>query len=838
MSLRVVPEAGALVYLAGAWLLGVVAGAAAGEVWWPAVAAIGAAGLAAAALERRPQTALLGLLAAGLFVAGAVRYVDQRPAEEPGGVAVYNDGAPVRLRALAVDEPDVRGRTQHVRLQAREVFDPSAPLRASPSAPLRASPSASLRAGGERWQPASGGVLLRDGLFPRHHYGDLLELAGELETPPSFPDFDYRDYLARQGIISIIAYPEVRTIATGEGNRALEALHSARRHLGDALERALPEPQAALAQGIFLGQRSAIPPDLTDDLNATGTSHLVAISGQNVSLVAGLAISGLAWLIGRRQAALVALAAIVGYTVLTGASPTVVRAAIMGGLFVLATLVGRPASAATSIALAAAIMTGLDPPVVLDVSFQLSFAAITGLVYLTPAFQTHGAELLRRWGVEAGEGGVGSFLLESASVTAGAVAAALPLIALHFGRVSAVGLVSNLVLVPAFPLILVSSALTAAAGVVWAPLGEATGWFAWAMLSYMIEVARAFAAVPLASFEIDGFGRWHAAAAYVALAALTWWLSRRPPTPVDEHIGRTITTGRRFFRPSWVVAGCLAVAAAVAWWVVLDGTSGDRLTVSVLDVGQGDAILVETPDGQRLLIDGGARGRALAEALGEELPFWERTLDLVALTHPQEDHLNGLIEALERYDVRQVLATPLEADTAAYREWRGLIRREEVPYHEAQPGEWIDLGGGARLWVLGPGPAALASSEPNSGSLVLKLTWGRASFLLTGDIEVAAEEALLSAYGGAADGLGLRSTVLKVPHHGSSTSSSPAFVRAVQPAVAVVSVGEENPYGHPSPIVLDRLDGSLLFRTDRHGTVRLSTDGERLWVDVEGAEDD
>src|SRR3990170_1602861 len=180
-------------------------------------------------------------------------------------------------------------------------------------------------------------------------------------------------------------------------------------------------------------------------------------------------------------------------------------------------------------------MTGVDPPVVLDVSFQLSFAAIAGLVYLTPALQTRGAELLRRWGVEAGGGGASSFLLESTSVTAGAVAATLPLIALHFGRVSAVGLVSNLVLVPAFPLILVSSALTAAAGVVWAPLGEATGWFAWAMLSYMIEVARAFAAVPLASFEIDGFGRWHAAAAYVALAALTWWLSRRPPTPVDEH---------------------------------------------------------------------------------------------------------------------------------------------------------------------------------------------------------------------------------------------------------------------------------------------------------------
>src|SRR3990170_4535213 len=227
-------------------------------------------------------------------------------------------------------------------------------------------------------------------------------------------------------------------------------------------------------------------------------------------------------------------------------------------------------------------MTGVDPPVVLDVSFQLSFAAITGLVYLTPAFQTHGAELLRRWGVEAGEGGVGSFLLESTSVTAGAVAATLPLIALHFGRVSAVGLVSNLLLVPAFPLILVSSALTAAAGVVWQPLGEATGWFAWAMLSYMIEVAQAFADVPIASFQIDGFGRWHAASAYIGLAAVAWWLNRRRPAVAAYELPKPAFRPFRV-RPAWLLAGCLAIATVVAWWVVLDGGSDARLTVSILD---------------------------------------------------------------------------------------------------------------------------------------------------------------------------------------------------------------------------------------------------------------
>ncbi len=806
-----------LVYLAGAWLLGVLAGAVAGAVWWPGVAAIGFAGLVAAALERRPQMAVLGLLAAGLFLAGAIRYVDQRPPDQPAGIARYNAPAeqtgiagyereaPVRFRALVTDEPDVRGRSQRVRLSAREVLD-----------------------NGE-WKPTSGGVLLRRGLFPRHHYGDLLELKGELETPPSFPDFDYRDYLARRGVVSLIAYPEeVTTIATGEGDRALAALHSVRRRLGDALARALPEPQAALAQGIFLGQRSAIPPELTDDLNATGTSHLVAISGHNVSLVAALIISGLAWLIGRRQAALVALVAIAGYTALTGASPTVVRAAIMGSLFVLATLLGRPTSAPTSIALAAAIMTGWDPLVIEDVSFQLSFAAIIGLVYLSPALQTRGADLLRRRGVEAGEGGVAGFILESTAVTAGAVAATMPLIALNFGRVSAVAPVSNLLLVPAFPLILGTSALAAVAGALWEPLGQATGWFAWAVLTYMIELARFFADVPLASFDIAGFGAGHAAAFYLALVAFAWWLARRRPAGEPELGPEQKLLGALRLRPAWLLAGGLAVAAALTWWAALD-ESGGRLTVSVLDVGQGDAILVETPDGHRVLIDGGPDGQALAEALGRELPFWDRTLDLVALTHPQDDHLVGLIEALERYEVRQVLATPLDADTAAYREWRELIRRQDIPYREARIGEWVDLGDGAMLRVLGPGQDALRSAEPNDASLVLKLTWRQVSFLLTGDIGIEGEEALLSARGGP----DLQSAMLKVPHHGARTSTSAAFVRAVQPAVAVVSVGEENTFGHPSRAVLDRLRDSILLRTDRHGTIRLSTDGEKLWVEAE-----
>jgi competence protein ComEC len=400
----------------------------------------------------------------------------------------------------------------------------------------------------------------------------------------------------------------------------------------------------------------------------------------------------------------------------------------------------------------------------------------------------------------------------------------MPLFALYFDRVSIVTFAANLLLVPAFPLILGSSALTAVSGAAWQPLGQLSSWLSWAVLSYMIEVARFFSEAPLASIEIEGFGRWHAGVAYAALGALAWWLAQAPIDPDTRYTPLESAAASFSVRPAYAIMAALAIAAGMIWWAALDSPDG-RLKVTVLDVGQGDAILIETPEGHHLLIDGGADGRLLMEALGAELPFWERSLDLVALTHPQEDHIAGLVTALERYEVGQVLATSRESESATYGEWQAQIARLGVEQIEARAGMSIALGQGATLRVLAPGASVARAPNANDSSLVLRLEYGNASFLLTGDIEAAGEEALLRS------DAGLASTVLKVPHHGSRTSTTPAFLREVQPAVAVISVGEANPYGHPSPTVLDRLSETLVLRTDGHGAVRLSTDGKRLWIE-------
>ena len=782
--------------LAFAWLLGVAAAAFTGADPWAALAA--AAGLAAASFALRPRPSTLGLIALGaaLIFAAAWRYDSTAPPDTPSGIARQNDEDAVRFRALVAAEPDERGSTVRYRLAVREVY------------------------WGGRWRPESGGVLMRMGPFPRYDYGDLLELRGELETPPTFDDFDYREYLLRRGIGSLIAYPRVSVLAHDQGSAFRAALIDTRARLSGALADALPEPEASLAAGVLLGKRVDLPPDLTEDMNATGTSHLVAVSGQNVTLVAGLLMAALAWVIGRRPAAWLALAAVIGYSLLVGGEPSVVRAAIMGALYVIATALGRQSSGPIALALAGAVMTAIDPQAVHEVSFQLSFAATLGLMTLGSLLAMRAKALAQR------SSAVAAFPLtrpaiELAAVTLAAIAFTLPITAVNFQRVSLVAPLANLLAVPAFLLVAVTAALTAVGGAILPAAASVLGWLAWPPAAYMVAVVRLMADVPLASAEVSGLGTPHAVLYYGGLAAAVWLLGRRRPEPVAAPPPEPLPATRPLI-PAAGIALLLALASALLWLAVTAPVSG-RLTVTFLDVGQGDAILIEGPDGQRILVDGGPSEEAISAALGRSLPFYDRRIDLVVLTHPQADHLGGLPGVLRRYDVGSVLASPVEGDSAAYRAWKDALRGESAPYHEAAAGQTIDLGNGARLYVLSAPPQ---ESDPNVDSVVIKLTMGRASFLLTGDIESSREAALIRS------GADLRATVYKVPHHGSATSSTSQFVSAVDPLVDVISVGRDNRFGHPSPELLDRLDGDAVFRTDLHGDVAVSTDGRRLWIEA------
>ena len=278
-------------------------------------------------------------------------------------------------------------------------------------------------------------------------------------------------------------------------------------------------------------------------------------------------------------------------------------------------------------------------------------------------------------------------------------------------------------------------------------------------------------------------------------------------------------------------------------WVAVYDLSGNRgLEVTFFDVGQGDAIFIETPARHQILIDGGPSSIIL-EKLGKEMPFWDRTIDLIILTHPEQDHMKGLFDVLKRYKVENILWTGVLKDTAEYQEWLRLIGKEGAKIYIAKPGQKISAGycdgsyGGRtsvrrcdlrkmEISILNPGES-LAGKEiknTNDTSIVARLVFGETAFLFTGDIGKSAEKDIVG------EGIIIDSDVLKVAHHGSKTSSGKEFIEKVSPDIAVISAGKDNKYGHPHKETLENLKDVRVLRTDLDGDIKVISDGERYKI--------
>lgn len=788
-----------LIYLTSAWLLGIALAR-----WLEppplllallAVPVLG--GLFLYRQEPRPRfwalNALMGLL-------GAARLLLTVPSLDANHVAFYTDAGPVTLIARIVAEPDRRDTYTHLRVRAASITLP----------------------GGET-RPVRGLVLVRAPRYPEYHYGDTLSILAPLETPPIFEGFSYREYLARQNIHAIARRSHIELLAEHSGfSLKAHILHlKARAH--QVINRILPEPHAALLNGILLGIETGIPRDLYDDFNATGTSHIIVISGSNISLVVAILLLLGQKVFGKRYATIIATVGVVLYTIMVGADASVVRAAIMGGIYVGAIYFGRGNHTLNALFVAGLLMTLINPLTLWDVGFQLSFMATWGLIVLVPLLEGGAARFLGHALSAEQAGGVADLMNEALLVTIAAQIMTAPLTLYQFQRFSAVSLLANLLVVPVQPLVMIFGGLAAVAGLIFLPLGQIVGWLAWLPLAWTLTIVRWTARFSWAQLEIPGLPFWLLSLTYLTLGAAVWWLHQPA-----ENWARTTLHGSDLRRSTAVTLGGLSLVAILVWSAAHNLPDG-RLHVAFLDVGQGDAIFITTPNGRQVLIDGGPSSTQLTQGLGQQMPFWDHSLDLIVNTHPDMDHLGGLVEILGRYKVDTVLVSDAASTSAFYQEWNHRLEANGQAPILAWQGMALQLDEGVQALILNPGPASLPAEAPNNHSIVFKLTMGQISFLLPGDIEAEVERALV-----ASSPLDLRATVLKSPHHGSKTSSSDAFLAAVAPQIVVVSVGKDNPFGHPSPEVLQRyIDHSLpILRTDEYGTLEFSTDGERLWVET------
>jgi competence protein ComEC len=680
-------------------------------------------------------------------------------------------------------------------------------------------------------QKVTGELRLNTGARERYVYGQPVRVQGRLVTPPEFTDFSYREYLARKGIHSLLYSPRLETLAEPlAGSPLLRALYTFRARGERLLNRLLPKPYAALANGMLLGIEAGIPDELYEQFNLTGVSHTIVISGSNISILSAVLLALGQRLLGRRRALWPTLVGIGAYALLVGGDMAVLRAALMGGLFVTATAIGRRSTAIVSLAAACWAITLVNPLTLWDVGFQLSSAATAGLILFTPGIT---AWFDRWWGPNAQDGAVltvgrqvqgflRSLVEDGLLVTIAANLTTLPLVIYYFDRLSLVSLLTNFAVAPVQPYIMLWGSL----GVVIGVLGLT--WPAWLLLLapwlslvWTVAVVQWTAALPGASVETTNYDWPGLLLTYLALAVGYW------RSALNAGLQHGMSWLHRTVLPrllSWSAAGLLAVSALVLWAALLTQPDG-RLHVHFLDISQGDGILIQTPSGRQVLIDGGATPQRLFSELGAVLPFWDRSLDLLLMTHPDLDHIGGQTFVPERFTVTTALATAIGADHPDAAQWRQQMAANGIPIQLQAQGGWLDLGDGVALWMLWPtADGYQGENADNENSLVTKLVYGDFTLLLTGDAGIPAETAMLKA------GEPVGATVLKVGHHGSKGSSTAAFVNAVNPQIAIIQVGAENDYGHPHQEILERLADRLILRNDQQGRIHLATDGQRLWL--------
>lgn len=804
-----------LIYLSAAWVAGIYLGS---KIPLP-VGTICLGLLPFCLIPFLKQHTKRLLLAGFCFLAlfgGSIRFQTNLPVINEHHIQFYNSKGIVEIKGTVCTEPEVRNTTAIFQLSDVELQVE------------------------DRWKEVQGKALVR---VPRYsgreyHYGDVLRLTGSLEAPPQYDDFDYKGYLAGHGIYSIMNYPKIEIIDTGKGLKPLSWINTLRSRLSQSLSLGLPEPQASLAQGILLGLRGNIPYSLKEVFARTGTAHLLAISGLHLSIIIGIVLSTAIWLFGRRYYIYIGLAflAIWVYALVTGLRPPVVRGAVMGSMFLIAEYLGRQRTASTALAFAAALMVGVEPRVLWDVSFQLSFLAMAGLVYISPHPQAWGRKGVTS--ISSKEGTMTSFLnivIDSFAITLSALLATWPVIAYHFGIVSFVGPQATFFALLFLPGIIITTALVGIAGLFAPLLANIVGWIAWPLLNCFILVVQIFDSLPFSSLELGSIHIWQILLYYVLLAtAITAIKYRkqladslfRTTSKISQSASKAAEQAARL-PAKWVILPLL-IATSVVWMAALN-IPDDRLHVSILDVGQGDAILIQTPGHQNILIDGGPDPQAISLELGKRLPFWVRTIDLVMLTQPQADHLTGLIEVLHRYRVLQAIEPEISYRSSIYQHWQNLIETKAIEHRTAHAGQEISLGNGIRLEIIHPPSFLLqtTSDDIDNNGLVLRLSWNKISFLLTADINQEGEWYLI------AQRANLKSTVLKVAHHGSQTSTTGGFLAVVDPKVAVISVGAANRFGFPHADVTNRLTeklGDKVYVTSSHGTIEFITDGERLWI--------
>jgi competence protein ComEC len=672
--------------------------------------------------------------------------------------------------------------------------------------------------------------------YPSLRVGDRLRFLCKLDSPHGFHNpggFSYESHLAFEQVHTIGFLSEEKgVVQLGEGliNPLLLQMESWRDHIRDFLGREANPISSGIFKALVLGEQGDIPEEVKEHFIVTGIAHLLAISGDHLGIVALLSFSLLIWILKRSEfllltidvkkwAAALTLPCLLLYTFIAGGGISVIRATIMVITFFLSILFNRERNLLHTLALAAFLILIFSPTSLFDVSFQLSFLAVLSILYLVPrilqGLKQEGIFLLPK---TSWKENVLKYIFLSLLVTGVAIGGTAPFVALHFNRFSPIGFFTNLFIIPwvgflIVPLSLIASLLSFFFYPFATLLIHINDW----ITLILLRVVAFSASIPYASIFLSTPTIFEMTLFYLLLFSI-----------VHLQKGKKI---------QYIFVGlCIALVFDLVFWNVRDSFRKE-LRLTFIDVGHGDSILIEFPRGHKMLIDGGGLYEDRFD-IGKNViaPFlWKKKIqriDTLVLTHPDPDHLKGLNFIASQFSIGQFWDNGIQIGSEPYLQLKKTLNEKKVTtqsLHEETPPQIVN---GVEIYFLNP-PVWKATQKKgkylldlNNSSLVMKLRFRNVSILLAGDIGKETEEQMLR------KGLPLQADILKIPHHGSSSSSSPPFLDRVNPTFAILSVGQRNVGRLPNPEVLERYErlGAKIFRTDRHGAITVVTNGDGIKV--------
>jgi competence protein ComEC len=652
--------------------------------------------------------------------------------------------------------------------------------------------------------------------------GDKILFPARLRTFHNFNNPGRYDYVLAMEIRGLSCAASVtdarRVVPLGKGDLGFpfELLERVRGPVRELCAAALSSRNQALFQALILGEQENIRPDLREAFAVTGLGHVLSVSGLHVALVAGFSYALIRWILSmsytlalrtdlRKTAALFTCLPVVAYTCLAGFQVPSQRSMMMVLVFLFSLILGREKDVWSTLALAALVVLAVDPHSVFTMSFQLSFLAVAGILWLAPRFFSlisfQACDMRRRLLYR-----FYLYFCGLASVTASAMLFLLPVTSFYFHRISLVSLAANMTALPLMGICILPVGLLAAA-----------------CLPFSLALARSVVAI--AAWGLDRM-----------MDCIDYWsgFSWAEIQVIRPNFMEIILLYGFFFsllslrRLKWAKVGfafaLLVLAGDIAYWTYRTHFN-PSLRVTYLDVGQGNAALIQFPGTEKMLIDGGGFPGSdfdIGEMVVAPFILWSKIvrIDTLVLTHPDADHLRGLLYIAEHFNPKEFWYNGENAESSEFQELMRILEAKGI--RRRTPGDFTEgrAIAGTSLEILHP-RELMMSKKSNDNSLVLKISSGQTSFLFTGDLEAAGERAVVSRKEAQ-----LKSDVLLVPHHGSKSSSSSAFIDAVRPKVCIISAGKGNPFGFPSQDVLRRLreTGCRIKRTDEAGATEVSVE--------------